>query len=521
MPLSSSSAPSVKKIIVTVHGIGDQVRNETALATTIRFCDFYAYPGMVPLGAFYGALEHGQPAVIIRDPPVRPGLSGEIGFAEVYWADIARRVAPLIAPEEAIQRQLRAILAPRQDGQIKNAVLAAAKALDALKNEGNPREVEARQREAAHRLNELANALPDANQRRQQAQNKLNDARQRIGQISQDIERALRETAPQPGKPHDRRQANIELAKRLDPLAQRQAEAIAALQEMPTESRLEPQRARAVRRARTLQEAMQSIRENARADVAPPPPEARLVADWQVIGPFPLKGPDPFPPDGPIDLKATFPGRDGAAVGWRAAVASNPQGVIDLAALYTAERDLVAFGVAEIRSEAAGKGQLRIGSDDTIAVWLNGKLVHRYDGGRSLQPGQDRIEVDWQAGVNRLVVRCGNLDGNWGYVVSAATPRPESNLSPQDRQRIAQAVREVLPSLNIEARAASERLEQKFHGRTPADDAAEELAAEARQAADANSPGDGADDPRRQANALRNLDAPDAPVHDVANNEVK
>ena len=90
---SASPASAVKKIIVAVHGIGDQVRNETALATTIRFCDFYAYPGMVPLGAFYGALEHGQPAVVINDPPVRPGLSGELGFAEVYWADVARRIS--------------------------------------------------------------------------------------------------------------------------------------------------------------------------------------------------------------------------------------------------------------------------------------------------------------------------------------------------------------------------------------------------------------------------------------------
>src|SRR6185436_7706088 len=91
MPASSDpAAPAVKKIVLAVHGIGDQARNETALSTTIRFCDHFGYPGMVPLGAFYGALEDGQPALFVPDPPRRDGLSGTIGFAEVYWAGIAR-----------------------------------------------------------------------------------------------------------------------------------------------------------------------------------------------------------------------------------------------------------------------------------------------------------------------------------------------------------------------------------------------------------------------------------------------
>ncbi len=81
------------KIIVTVHGIGDQVRNETALSTVVRFCDHFGYPGMVPLGALYGTLEHKLPALVLTDPPVRAGLTGEMGFAEVHWADIARRIS--------------------------------------------------------------------------------------------------------------------------------------------------------------------------------------------------------------------------------------------------------------------------------------------------------------------------------------------------------------------------------------------------------------------------------------------
>lgn len=82
-----------KKVVLAVHGIGDQVKNSTILSTAIRFCDYYSYPGMVPLGRFYGALDAKAPAVILDPPPRRAGLTGEIGFAEVYWADVARDVA--------------------------------------------------------------------------------------------------------------------------------------------------------------------------------------------------------------------------------------------------------------------------------------------------------------------------------------------------------------------------------------------------------------------------------------------
>ncbi len=98
MNIKASSAPesTIKKIVVAVHGIGDQLRNETILATAVRFCDYFGYPGMVPLGAFSGVLQTGadgkrMPAYAVETPPTCGGLAGEIGFAEVYWADVARR----------------------------------------------------------------------------------------------------------------------------------------------------------------------------------------------------------------------------------------------------------------------------------------------------------------------------------------------------------------------------------------------------------------------------------------------
>jgi hypothetical protein len=82
----------VQKVIVAVHGMGDQVRNDTALSTAIRFCDFYKYRGAVSLGEFQPPPGH-RPGLIIPAPPHANKLTDVMAFAEVHWADIARRIA--------------------------------------------------------------------------------------------------------------------------------------------------------------------------------------------------------------------------------------------------------------------------------------------------------------------------------------------------------------------------------------------------------------------------------------------
>src|ERR1051326_7839722 len=82
----------VKKIILAIHGIGDQSQNETIVSTAIQFSKFYKHPALIPLGAFHQVLKDGNAAFTFDPPPPCPGLTGEIGFAEIYWANIPRRV---------------------------------------------------------------------------------------------------------------------------------------------------------------------------------------------------------------------------------------------------------------------------------------------------------------------------------------------------------------------------------------------------------------------------------------------
>ena len=89
-----------RKIIVGVHGIGDQVRNETIQAIVRQFCKHYGASGAVPLGRYHSAFSPKPGTVTPRvffpegpsDPPLQAKLDFTIGFAEVYWADIPRRI---------------------------------------------------------------------------------------------------------------------------------------------------------------------------------------------------------------------------------------------------------------------------------------------------------------------------------------------------------------------------------------------------------------------------------------------
>lgn len=87
---------SNEKIIVAVHGVGDQIGYATAQSVAYQFCQYCAQPAAIPLGRFHGEFVAGAaPSVprpiLITSPPSGPKLPG-LGFAEVYWAGIPRTV---------------------------------------------------------------------------------------------------------------------------------------------------------------------------------------------------------------------------------------------------------------------------------------------------------------------------------------------------------------------------------------------------------------------------------------------
>ena len=75
----------IKKVVVAVHGVGDQYSYATLQSVVNQFCEYYQQPLAVPLGQF-----HGDPVSYCLHPPYPAEPFQSLAFAEVYWAKIPR-----------------------------------------------------------------------------------------------------------------------------------------------------------------------------------------------------------------------------------------------------------------------------------------------------------------------------------------------------------------------------------------------------------------------------------------------
>jgi len=67
---------------------------------------------------------------------------------------------------------------------------------------------------------------------------------------------------------------------------------------------------------------------------------------------------------------------------------------------------------------AAEKGATaKAGSDDSIKIWLNGKVVHKNAVDRGASDFQDTFKVDLVSGANRLLVKVSENAGSWSMFV--------------------------------------------------------------------------------------------------------
>jgi hypothetical protein len=87
-----------------------------------------------------------------------------------------------------------------------------------------------------------------------------------------------------------------------------------------------------------------------------------------------------------------------------------------------------------VRSPAARKAVLSVGSDDGVKAWLNGRPAVSRDGSRAAAPGQERVDVDLSAGWNEVLLKITQGNGGWGYYLEFLTadgkPMPDLLFSP-------------------------------------------------------------------------------------------
>lgn len=83
----SGTAPPMEKIVVAIHGVGKQLRNETVRAVTHRFGQRCSPPlPAQPLGFFEALAGENHP--VRQLATAKNHWLATVGFAEVFWADI-------------------------------------------------------------------------------------------------------------------------------------------------------------------------------------------------------------------------------------------------------------------------------------------------------------------------------------------------------------------------------------------------------------------------------------------------
>ncbi len=144
----------------------------------------------------------------------------------------------------------------------------------------------------------------------------------------------------------------------------------------------------------------------------------RLQSSWQVAGPYRVDSRQAsklfdaaFPPET----------QEAASVAWRTrpAAASDQPGHLDLSDLGPGDH-CVLDARTRVFSPVEQTVRLKIGSDDSIKLWINGELVYAHNTVRGLAPGQHQAQARLSAGWNHVLVKLPQHTAGCGFWIEIA-----------------------------------------------------------------------------------------------------
>lgn len=152
-----------------------------------------------------------------------------------------------------------------------------------------------------------------------------------------------------------------------------------------------------------------------------------LIVNWWVIGPLAernaMRQRELVNPESPIDLRANVNGQS-----WKRVEVDDPQGVLDFWSVIGPRENTGAYAYAEVYSDTQQTVTLKIGSDDDVTCWVNGRKVHEFIGDRGLSIDQDTATATLQQDWNRIVCKVLNGSDGWQLTVRLtahnSTPLP-------------------------------------------------------------------------------------------------
>jgi hypothetical protein len=146
---------------------------------------------------------------------------------------------------------------------------------------------------------------------------------------------------------------------------------------------------------------------------------------WHYIGPFDNSdnlGIDTrYPPEKEFDLDRKYDGKDGAKVGWHEFKDFAVGKIVNLKK-FKDNDNAVIYLHHEFESSEAIELPISLGSDDGLAVFLNGERVMANNAVRSASADQDQAKLALRKGKNRLLLKVANVAGDWAVYVAPEFP---------------------------------------------------------------------------------------------------
>ena len=147
-------------------------------------------------------------------------------------------------------------------------------------------------------------------------------------------------------------------------------------------------------------------------------PDGSILA-WMFSGPYKLEGKTGAEL---FDL-VLEPEKVGSKADWRPVgqAALSKAGLVGLDKIMGGD-ERVAYLKTQITSERDQQARLEIGTDDGVKVWLNDKVVHANNVIRGNTPGEDKVKVMLNRGVNRLLLKVTQGGGEWSACCRLRAP---------------------------------------------------------------------------------------------------
>ena len=156
--------------------------------------------------------------------------------------------------------------------------------------------------------------------------------------------------------------------------------------------------------------------------------EPLRLSPWHFIGPFDNAGGRGFntvyPPEKQINYKQNYPGCRGQQAVWKEGKFTDGQ--VNSLALFQPHnnQNAVVYLHREFNCAAPMELPVSLGSDDGLAVWLNGTRIHAENANRACAPDQVRLKLKLRQGKNDLLLKVTQGVGDWAFYFKPATDIP-------------------------------------------------------------------------------------------------